>query len=181
VQLLYLDSETWIDTPNIDDTQIAWAKQVVAGVNRSAVPWLVVMHHRGLYCTGDKTQCNTFSEILRLQVEAFYNQAKVDINIAGHMHNYLRMYPVYGGVRMGTNYTNPATPIYFTNGGAGNREGQDSVDKDHDWVAAGCKSVGHQILEFTADPVTNIRSMTSKFIRADDGSLCDEVTVTKTS
>ena len=81
---------------------------------------------------------------------------------------------------MGTNYTDPTTPIYFTNGAGGNREGNDRVKKDYAWVAAGCESVGHQVIEFVFDAATNVRTMTSKFIRAADGSLCDEITVTKT-
>jgi hypothetical protein len=181
VHFVYLDSETWIDTPSIDAAQISWAKNRIASVNRTQVPWLVVMQHRGLYCTGDKFQCQDFGEVLRLQVEGLFNDLKVDVNIAGHIHNYLRMYPVYGGIVMGKSYTNPSTPVYFTNGAGGNREGQTGVKKDHEWVAAGCRSVGHQLLEFTADPVTGERIMVSKFIRAADGSVCDEVTVTKTA
>ena len=180
VHFLFLDSETWIDTPNIDAAQIEWARERIGSVNRSEVPWLVVMQHRGLYCTGFHFQCADFGELLRLQVEEFYNEMKVDVNIAGHIHNYLRMYPVYGGIVMGTNYTDPTTPIYFTNGAGGNREGNDRVKKDYAWVAAGCESVGHQVIEFVFDAATNVRTMTSKFIRAADGSLCDEITVTKT-
>lgn len=145
-----LNSETEFDTANIDVNQIAWAKSVMdANPKSSQNPWLVTSFHRPLYCTGDKLQCSIFTDILRLQVEELFNDKKVDLVFAGHMHIYELSWPIgKGGVVAQQDYKSPTAPVYIIGGQAGNREGNDHP-KDEPWLNYGNGAIGFTTLEFS--------------------------------
>ena len=159
---LMLDSETWIDTADIGPRQQAWLKQELLQETSGAVtyPWgvtsppvfLVAVHHRPLYCTGDKMQCTTFADLLREQVEPIYDAAGIDFGVSGHMHCWTRTYPVsYGGQLTGTSYADPTSPFYILNGAAGNREGNSEPPMDRPWVADVSADYGYAMFQFAAD------------------------------
>eukprot|EP01095_Lingulamoeba_sp_RSL-Kostka_P011056 TRINITY_DN4118_c0_g1_i1.p1 TRINITY_DN4118_c0_g1~~TRINITY_DN4118_c0_g1_i1.p1 ORF type:complete len:128 (-),score=34.97 TRINITY_DN4118_c0_g1_i1:161-544(-) len=68
-------------------------------------------------------------------LEPILSKYKVDIYFSGHTHNYARSYPVFNGVVVSTNFTNPTATSYVICGAAGNIEGHESIDKDPDWLA----------------------------------------------
>ena len=56
--------------------------------------------------------------------EIFYNSG-VDIVLQAHEHSYERLWPVYKGVVLAENYTNPQAPVQLITGAAGSRHGVD--------------------------------------------------------
>ena len=61
--------------------------------------------------------------VFRLE-DVFYHYG-VDIVLQAHEHNYERLYPVYRGVVVSTNYTNPRAPVQIISGAAGSKHGVD--------------------------------------------------------
>lgn len=77
--------------------------------------------------------------------ELFYN-FKVDLVLQAHEHNYERLYPVFKGVVLSKNYTNPPAPIQIISGAAGSKHGVDhfqqpSKRKSTEWMHAPYLSV----------------------------------------
>ncbi|CAF4013323.1 unnamed protein product [Adineta steineri] len=108
-------------------TQINWLINDLARINRSVTPWVIVQCHRpwkgsianaGLSDSGNCPQCQAAFE----QILIDYN---VDIYFNGHVHWYERI--CFNDVTNTTNYINPTGPVYLTNGGIGNPEGNESV------------------------------------------------------
>ena len=172
--MLLLNTETDIDTPDLDDTQMKWADSVMEAANRTERPWLLVFHHRPLYCTSHpKDQCEIFADVLKLQAEAKYIKHKVDLVTCGHQHNYERSWPLEGGLPTAFDYTNAPSPVYIVNGAAGNREGQFYVSGKALWSAAHSMDVGFGILLMNGDV------MTSTFYRSNDSAVVDQIVFTK--
>lgn len=177
VRFVMLDSETWFDTPNISPAQVDWAQSIMRQRNSSQQPWMVVAHHRPLYCTSvPKFQCDVFGPLLRLQVEELYLKERVDIAFAGHQHNYERMYPVKGGRVISQNYTDATTPIYIVNGAAGNREGNFRVLGDQPWSAAHSIKRGYVVAKFL---LASTATAQLSFVASADGTVVDEITLKK--
>lgn len=164
VTLLSLDSESVIDTPYIDDTQIEWAKAELSQVNRNVTPWVWVMHHRPLYCAVNPPSCTNEAAYLRSRVEAAYVAHGVDVAFAGHLHYYERTWPVKDGVPS-TSYVKPTAPVYITNGAAGNREGQ-SRWTTSPIVPGGSSLIGYALMNVTVDTLqfAFFESLTNKYI-----------------
>ena len=95
VHITMTDTETAIDTADVDPEQQAWIKAdlATANANRAVRPWIVVAGHRPMYCTdGNPTKdkdCVFFAKILRDLVEDVYIDAKVDLVVAAHMHGWV--------------------------------------------------------------------------------------------
>ena len=93
--------------------------------------WKVVYLHRPLYCSWtSKPRCSNGAVKLRTFFEDMFYKSKVDLILAGHLHNYERTYPVYKGQvdtaslsNDGNTYTNPIYPVHLICGTGGNREG----------------------------------------------------------
>ena len=49
-EFVFMNSETWIDTGDLDAAQIAWFLNYTNTIDRSQHPLLTVTHHRPLYC-----------------------------------------------------------------------------------------------------------------------------------
>jgi len=126
IHFIGFDTETWIDTADVDKLQRDWITQdlIVANQNRQAVPWIVVFGHRPLYCTNkNELQCQTYASHLRTCVEDVFVNGKVDLVMGAHQHDYERSWPTYKSLPVSNNYTNPKAPVYVLNGAGGNREG----------------------------------------------------------
>lgn len=84
--------------------------------------------HRPMYCSMDADRCVTETANLRACFEDIFKD-KVDLVLAGHLHNYERSLPVYNnqvdtiGVRDNL-YINPKYPTYLICGSGGNSIGQ---------------------------------------------------------
>jgi hypothetical protein len=126
VFFLACNSETAIDTGDFSKKQQAWMESTLAAVDRSKFPFLVVYHHRPMYCSNCQTQ--QYAAILRAQAEAMYLRHGVDMVLTGHVHDYERTFPMYNWTVVSTSYADPAAPVYVVQGASGNREGN-----DHNW------------------------------------------------
>ena len=166
-----MDSETWFDTPHIGQRQVQWFKDVAAA---HPTPVKIALHHRPLYCTGTpKLQCGLFAKILRLQAEALYAEQRVDLVVAGHMHEMERSWPLLEGRVARRNYTRPGAPVHYVNGAAGNREGNSRPHLDKPWAAAGTRDVG-----FAMHVITDT-SIETTFYRSSDMKVIDTFTIVK--
>lgn len=137
LHIVSLNSESVIDTPQIDAQQVAWLANDLAtfqarrtagrearaasgevddGTCTYAAPtFLVVLMHRPVYCNaggkeeGEK-RCGTEAAYLQAQVESLFQSNQVDLVIYGHVHAYERMANVY------KNAADPSGPVYILNG-----------------------------------------------------------------
>ncbi|KAG1057141.1 hypothetical protein G6F46_001024 [Rhizopus delemar] len=87
-------------------TGINWLEADLAKANeqRDKRPWIIVMTHHPIYCSGNSEDCTTKAKTIR-NGPGTHNQTKggieeillkydVDIYMSGHVHNYERTYPV---------------------------------------------------------------------------------------
>ncbi|KAL6650651.1 hypothetical protein ACP70R_009576 [Stipagrostis hirtigluma subsp. patula] len=100
---------------NSSSDQYRWLARDLAGVDRRATPWLVVLLHAPWYNTNAAHQGE--GEAMRKAMERLLYEARVDVVFAGHVHAYERFKRVYN------NEANPCGPVYITIGDGGNREG----------------------------------------------------------
>ncbi len=97
----------------------------------STKKWKIVYLHRPLYCSmPNDYSCVSSSKYMRDILEEIIMENKVDIVLAGHVHAYERLYPIYDG-KVDTEsinndksiYNNPKYPVHLVCGSGGNREG----------------------------------------------------------
>lgn len=182
VQLVMLNSETDIDTADIDAAQLAWATRTLAAANanRKAAPWVVASHHRPLYCTNhDKMDCQDFALLLRLIVEQLYQSNGVDLHFSGHLHSYERTLPLYQGTPTSLNYTQPAAPVYVVGGNAGNREGNSMPKGGTSWSAFRSAEIGFTSMVFSSDFALNDHTLQVSMFDAATGAELDAFAITK--
>jgi Icc-related predicted phosphoesterase len=93
--------------------------------------WKIVYMHRPLYCSDfSKETCNRESEQMRKLFEDIFYEFKIDLVLAGHVHNYERLLPIYKGKADNESssspntYINPKYPVYMICGAVGNSNGQ---------------------------------------------------------
>jgi alkaline phosphatase D len=90
--------------------------------------FIIAYMHRPMYCSFDDERCISETATLRSCIEDILKD-RVDLVLAGHLHNYERSLPVYNnqvdssGVRDNT-YINPKYPTYLICGSGGNSIGQ---------------------------------------------------------
>eukprot|EP00743_Colponemidia_sp_Colp-15_P016101 GILK01019584.1.p1 GENE.GILK01019584.1~~GILK01019584.1.p1 ORF type:complete len:296 (+),score=26.45 GILK01019584.1:31-888(+) len=179
-KILMMDSETYIDTANIPEAEVAWANGQLSAQDRKTQPWALVFQHRPLYCNYKGFDCKEFAYLLRLQAESTYLNNKVDFVSAAHVHYYLRSYPLSMGMATGYSYDNPSSPVYVVNGAAGNREGnKDGKGREADLYPAGNSAIGYGVMEVVSDFPNNKHSMTYSFFDSATNELLDNFTITK--
>lgn len=175
VHFVMMDTESVLDTADVDATQVAWIQGDLAAVNRSVTPWVVASGHRPLYCSdNDKTQCGIFSDVLRFQVEQTLYSNGVDLVLGAHEHGYERMFPTYNGAATSTNYNSPTAPVYVVNGAAGNREGNENPAGNQPWSAAHSGAIGYAYIQ-----VSSATALTYSFFGSANGTEIDTFTITK--
>ncbi|KAK9388189.1 acid phosphatase [Lipomyces mesembrius] len=163
--------------------QYKWLAEDLASVDRTKTPWLIVMSHRPMYSSG----VSSYQAHIRAAFEALMLQYGVDAYFSGHIHWYERLFPlgVNGTidtasiVNNNTYYTNAGVSMtHIVNGMAGNIESHSTL------------SAGENILNITAIldqehygfsklTVLNATTLKWSFVRGDDGSLGDELTLLK--
>jgi hypothetical protein len=118
--------------------QKQWLIKVLRDANlpqkRAAHPWLVVLHHRPVYCSSIQFgRCPGGASWIRKGIsllgfpglEEIYYHHGVDLVLAGHNHHYERMFPVHNKqLKMNATapYRNPGAPVYVVTGAGGNHE-----------------------------------------------------------
>jgi hypothetical protein len=140
VHIVTLSSEILFHTPALIMEQSNWLKKDLeaANNNRDEVPWVIVHAHRPLYCSCDG-DCDGAALKMRVAFEQIFYDYGVDLFIAGHEHNYERMYdvapwfneksPWLSGITTQST-TNPPATIYIVTGDAGNRENHETFQKE---------------------------------------------------
>jgi hypothetical protein len=176
VAFVMVDSETFIDTPDIDPVEVRWIKATLAEANAQK-SFVVVAQHRPLYASERSKHDN---EHLRKQIEQVYIDQKVDLVTCGHLHNYERTLPLKNGAAASSNYTFPTAPVYVINGAAGNREGQHAFHDMKPWSVLRTEDVGFVVMDFRQHADKTI-AMNSKFIQSRTHELIDEFTLLKKS
>eukprot|EP01018_Ginkgo_biloba_P012846 Gb_30480 [translate_table: standard] len=112
VHIVMLGSYTDYGT---DSDQYKWLRGDLSGVDRSRIPWLIVLLHAPWYNTNTAHQGE--GNHMMAAMEPLLYAAKVDMVFAGHVHAYERFTRVY------KNKVEPCGPIHITIGDGGNREG----------------------------------------------------------
>ena len=177
VQMLFLNTETWIDTAEISKEQVAWVSKQLAS---RTVPWSLVFHHRPLYCNRkDHGNCEIMASILQAEIEDVYIQNKVDMVVSGHEHYYLRSYPTAHWNATGTSYDSPSSPVYVLNGAAGNRESNPNPNPLELPFAVGTQDRGYGIISVWSDATANNNVMQYSFFTAENNALFDQINITK--
>eukprot|EP01083_Nonionella_stella_P025246 69559_1 len=143
VHYVSISSEIYFTFPWLIPAQYEWLEKDLkaANANRSRTPWIVVYHHRPLYCTGTGSECGSQTFVMRngVQVngsseyeyglEDMYYKYGVDFVFTGHVHNYERVYDVYQNKTDQRTEDMTAT-TYVITGDAGNREKHHPFDQN---------------------------------------------------
>ncbi|KAK3085903.1 hypothetical protein FSP39_010267 [Pinctada imbricata] len=110
-----------------------------ANDNRDKCPWVIAFGHRPMYCSNaDLDDCTKSSSKVRQGLEDLFYEYGVDLVIQAHEHSYERLWPMYKGVVLAKNYTNPQAPVQLISGAAGSRHGEDDMKNSTtiaDWSA----------------------------------------------
>lgn len=107
--------------PGLKEAMTDWlrADLEAANKNRANVPWIVTMHHHSEYSSSSH---GTDSDVLRVR-EFFvpiWDEFHVDMNVAGHDHNYERTKPLSGPATTPTIHDSFADgTVYVVCAGAG--------------------------------------------------------------
>ncbi|XP_071085143.1 acid phosphatase type 7-like [Haliotis cracherodii] len=103
---------------------------IQANQNRGSQPWIVAMGHRPMYCSNNNIDDCTgriFSGWVRRSLEDLFHVQGVDLVIEAHEHSYERLFPLYKGNLVRTDYNNLTTTVHVISGAAGNKEGSNSM------------------------------------------------------
>ena len=139
VHFVSISTEVFFDQPELLPCMWSWldADLAAANANRTAAPWIVVNGHRPLYCSCDGDSCDGAATTVRdgpkgeHGLESLFYKYGVDLYMAGHEHDYERMYdvaphknslePWLSGKTTQSTVDMPAT-TYIISGAAGNHE-----------------------------------------------------------
>mmetsp|Transcript_118041 Transcript_118041/g.329012 ORF Transcript_118041/g.329012 Transcript_118041/m.329012 type:complete len:568 (+) Transcript_118041:52-1755(+) len=141
VHFVALSTEVYFDYPDLVPVQYAWLLQDLAAVDRTRTPWVIAHGHRPLYCScdGDCDGAATTNRMglkqsdgsFKYGLEHLFYEHGVDLYIAGHEHDYERMFdvaphynavmPWLSGITTRSTADPPAT-TYMVTGSAGNIE-----------------------------------------------------------
>ncbi len=104
---------------------------LINDLRKTNARFIIAYMHRPIYCSMDAERCKSETVIMRNCLEDIFRD-RVDLVIAGHLHNYERSLPVYNnkvdttGVIDNT-YNNPKYPTYLICGTGGNTIGQSDL------------------------------------------------------
>jgi len=172
VHISMTNTESPVDTPDMNATVRAHLAADLAAAAAASSAWVIVGGHRPFYCSdNDKTQCGSFSAILRAQGEALLVAGKADLVITAHEHGYQRSLPLLNGSIAAQTYADCPAPVYVVNGAGGNRESQD-LPAPAAWSKYESAEVGFATI-VAAGP-----RLTYSFLAA-NGTTLDEFALTK--
>lgn len=92
VHFVGVNAESPIDTPLVDNEQLAWLASDLASAKARkqarSLDWIVVSVHRPLYCSSWMArECIKFAAYLRGLLEDIFQNNLVDVVFQGHAHN----------------------------------------------------------------------------------------------
>lgn len=121
VHVVTFDDYDGIISPSIDNTEykpelLAWldADLKKADQNRANVPWIVTVHHHGVFSSTSHTDRKSERDAMVAAVQPLYDKYKLDVDFAGHDHFYERSKPMIGATPATTGGT-----TYVICGGGG--------------------------------------------------------------
>jgi len=173
VHVVVLDSNLFINHKYSDLMAIvkAW---LINDLKTTKQIWKVVTLHQPFYCHGTESHCGEHAKDLRYELEPIMTKYKVDLILAGHIHNYERYAPMNLGKpdvksanpdkKSSANqdmnvFTEPQYPIHVSCGTAGGSEGIGITKQRQQYsgslvqfghISDGAKGFGAGICEFTA-------------------------------
>lgn len=162
--------------------QYNWLKADLAAVDRSKTPWVFAMSHRPMY----SSQVSSYQLHMRNAFEQLFLDNGVDAYFAGHIHWYERMLPMgrngtidYASVVDNHTYTTASgkSMVHIVNGQAGNIESHSTLGKDP--VLNLTKVLNNNDYGYTKLTVVNETTVETAFIRGEDGSVGDYLTLVK--
>ncbi|WPH02674.1 acid phosphatase [Acrodontium crateriforme] len=176
-----IDNNDWKNNQAYE--QIQWLTKDLAAVDRKKTPWIIAMSHRPMY----STETSSYQSNVRNAFEPLLLKYGVDAYLSGHIHWYERLFPLGANgtidkasiVNNSTYHANPGKSMtHIINGMAGNIE-------SHSTLNAGQKPAnitavldqqhyGFSKLTFHSD-----EKLTWQFIKGQDGSVGDELTIIK--
>ncbi|PYH43464.1 purple acid phosphatase family protein [Aspergillus saccharolyticus JOP 1030-1] len=163
--------------------QYKWLQQDLAQVDRSKTPWVFVMSHRPMYSSA----YSSYQLHVREAFEGLLLKYGVDAYFSGHIHWYERLYPLGANQTIDTasvlnNNTyianNGKSITHIINGMAGNIESHSEFSEGQGLtnITAVLDTVHYGFSKLTVESETEVKW---QFIRGDDGSVGDEVTLLK--
>lgn len=155
--------------------QLAWLEDQLMQAStmrqNGELDWIIVWGHRPFHASSSK-DANLGA---RAAFEPMLFKYGVDFGIFGHWHAYERLYPLTAqGTVAQKDYNNPPGPVYIISGAAGNLDGHDSATPTEITAFMDDSHYTFGTLEFL-----NATHATWSLYRSDDGSVQDQVTVTK--
>ena len=138
VHLLAMCTESALDVAAMEDAQLDWIRRDLAG-RSPPMPgaFTIAVGHRPLYCSNTGgNDVPAGNKVLQGRVEDTLVEAKVDLVVQAHVHDYERSFPVRFGAVEQRNYSRPTAPVYVANGAAGNREKNDRAPANLPWNPA---------------------------------------------
>lgn len=133
------------------------------------------------------TETSSYQDYVRAAWEQVLLQYGVDLYLAGHVHWYERLFPLGANgtvdaasvVDNGTYYTNPGRSMtHIINGAAGNIESH-SILEDGEAQAAFTAVLDNEHYGFGKLTVQSESELTWEYVRGDDGSVGDSLTLKK--
>lgn len=119
--------------------QYNWLQRDLASVDRRATPWVIVLSHYPIYDAADTGNKMGPADVASRNLGAFsvaelLDKYSVDMYHAGHVHHYLRTWPVVNGSVTQKSYRNPRGTVYIVNG-VGGAVDTDPFDPKENWEA----------------------------------------------
>lgn len=127
------------------------------------------------------TQTSGYQANLRAAWEGVFLEYGVDVYLTGHIHWYERLLPLGAKsvVDNNTFYANPGNRItHIINGAAGNIESYTMLDEGQGW-ANFTVALDDEHSGFGRLTMHSAEELTWSYIRGDDGSVADSLTLTK--
>ncbi len=84
VHFLQLNTETFLDTADIDPAQATWVWRDLQQSRSNGDTFIIASGHRPMYCSNGGKDCDSFAGLLREQAEEAFHAHSVDVVIAGH-------------------------------------------------------------------------------------------------
>ncbi|RDW61121.1 purple acid phosphatase family protein [Aspergillus mulundensis] len=178
-----------IDGDREDDNeayaQVQWLARDLAAVDRARTPWVFVMSHRPMYSSA----YSSYQTNVRKAFEELLLRYGVDAYLSGHIHWYERMYPMTlnGTVdesAVVSNHTYLANTgvsmTHIVNGMAGNIESHSEFDEGEGLTEITAK-LDRTHYGFSKLTVVNETVVTWEFVKGEDGSTGDYLTLVKGS
>ena len=169
-------------TDNESYEQFQWLKKDLAAVDRNKTPWIIAMAHRPMY----SSQNSSYQIDVRNAFEKVLVDHGADMYLSGHIHWYQRLMPLKiersidesSVVSDNTYHTNPGKSMtHIINGMAGNIESHSTLEGDPRKKMTMVLDYHHY--GFSKVTFNSATKLTWQFIRGDDGSVGDELTLLK--